>query len=472
MPRSAILLSLVLCFSVAQVRAEGPKRSRPSLFINAADVARAKASIAKHPWAADIYKGVGEEAKQGNNVAAGVVYQIEGDLEAAEQAKRFLFEAEKNFRPGGPYHWGIGIDEANTYDLIADACTPAERDRIEDYLRRKIKDCIQWKTNTGGTPNMSFTCYWSVGIAAYALGQRGDEEAVRWALYHEGWNGHKIIGGLMPTLEVALRDKKLWHEAPIYGNFTVFGMMMLAVAAKNAADFDLYSTPAKNGATICGCVDGLFTEAFPIERTGLPGGSIRQITYGHGATTGANCNRASHEDIDPFYVNKPAALPEQQNLYHLFAIAHHLRPDPRYSWLLGRNPRRNEALGWTLSWRLWFPWSLFYTDPDVKPAAAPPMPSVIHREMGLAILRADESPTYWTSGKPVLVHQTGEPYGHWKFDHMQIMLFAKGRLLYPSWMGSQYEPVFCAPQRHNRVVVDKKPEEDQGKSNQRYEFLP
>ena len=52
-----------------------------------------------------------------------------------------------------------------------------------------------------------------------------------------------------------------------------------AIHKLNAADFDLYSTPAKNGATICGCVDGLFTEAFPIERTGLPGGAVRQITY-------------------------------------------------------------------------------------------------------------------------------------------------------------------------------------------------
>ena len=136
MPRSAIFLSLVLCFGLEQVRAEGPQRSRPSLFINAADVARAKTSIAKHPWAADIYKGVREEAKQGNSVAAGVVYQIEGDLKAAEQAKRFLFEAEKNFRPGGPYHWGIDIFNGTQQELaieIRDGGTHARAVVVKDY---------------------------------------------------------------------------------------------------------------------------------------------------------------------------------------------------------------------------------------------------------------------------------------------------------------------------------------------------
>ena len=55
---------------------------------------------------------------------------------------------------------------------------------------------------------------------------------------------------------------------------------------------------------------------------------------------------------------------------------------------------------------------------------------------------------------------------------MQIMLFAHGRMLYPSWLCQQYEPVACAPQRHNKVVVDKRPNANEGKSRQRYEFSP
>ena len=166
-----------------------------------------------------------------------------------------------------------------------------------------------WKDRTGGTPNMSF-CHWSVGVTGYGLGEGGDEEIVRWAL-HDDHQGRPIIGGLFPTMETALRDKRLWHEAPIYGNF--YGTLLMATAVKNAAGVDLYR-------------------------------------------------------------------------------------------------------------------------------------------------------------KPVLVHLTGEPYGHIKYDHMQIMLFANGRLMYPSWLCQQYEPVACAPQRHNKVVVDKRPNSNEGKSRQRYDF--
>jgi hypothetical protein len=442
------------------------ERPRPSLLVTRQDVARAKELIATRPWAADLYQDVRAAAEQKNTVVQALVYQIDGDRQAADRAKAALLAAGSAFRPGGPYHWGIGVNEAITYDLVAETCTDAERQQIEGYLRRLCRDAIQWKDGTGGTPNMSFVCHWSVGVTGYALGERGDEEIVRWAL-HDEHEGRPIIGGLFPTMEVALRDKRLWHEAPIYGNFTFYGMLLMATAAKNAAGRDLYHEPADNGVTICGIMEGMFSMAYPIERTGVPDGSIRQITWGHGSTT--NPNRRSNEDVDPFYVNKPTGQRHLQNLYHLFTIAHHLEPDPPYAWLLGLNPRHDEPPGWFV----WFPWALFYTDPQAKPPAGPPpMPSVVYPEMGLAILRADESPGYWTSGKPVLVHLTGEPYGHIKYDHMQIMLFANGRLMYPSWLCQQYEPVGCAPQRHNKVVVDKRPNSNEGKSRQRYEFSP
>lgn len=458
--------ALLAAISAAGAGAYAAERPRPSLLIAREDVARAKGSIATRPWAAGIYRGVRDAAEQGNLVALGLVYQLDGGREAAERVKAALLAAASGFKPGGPYHWGVGVNEAIAYDLVAGACTVDERRRIEDYFRRLCRDAIQWKDRTGGTPNMSFACHWSVGVTGYALGERGDEEIVRWALADEH-QGHPMIGGLLPTMNAALRDKRLWHEAPIYGNFTFYGMLLMAVSARNAAGVDLYRTPASNGATIRGIMEGLFSMAYPIEWTGVPGGSIRQITWGHGSTT--NPNRRSNEDVDPFYVNKPTAHPALQNLYHLFTIALYLEPDARYAWLLGLNPRHDEPPGWFV----WFPWALFYTDAQAKPPAGPPpMPSVVYPEMGLAILRADESPGYWTSGKPVLVHQTGEPYGHVKYDPMQIMLFANGRLMYPSWLCQQYEPVGCAPQRHNKVVVDKRPNTNEGKSRQRYEFWP
>ena len=75
-----------------------------------------------------------------------------------------------------------------------------------------------------------------------------------------------------------------------------------------------------------------------------------EITWGHGSTT--NPNRRSNEDVDPFYVNKPTGQRQLQNLYHLFTIAQHLQPDPRYAWLLSLNPQHDEPPGWFV----WFPW--------------------------------------------------------------------------------------------------------------------
>jgi len=455
-------------------------RPRPSVLITKQHVVNAKKLIAEQEWAAELYQDVHEAAVSGtitqkgrvydgNHVAQGVVYQVEGNKELAARAKNRLLAFARRFKPGGTYHWGVPVDHAITYDLIADACTPEERRQIEDYLRRLANEAIKWKRTRSTTPNMSFVCHWTVGVTGYAI---GDNDIIRWAL-HDDHDGKPVTGGLFPVMESALRDKCLWLEAPIYGTLAFYGMLMMAEAEKNSRGTDLYNAPAKNGATIRKIVDGLFSMAYPIERTGMPGGSVRQITWGHVSTHGPGIDHQHGGHVDPFYVNKPDARPDYFNLYHIFTIANHLQPDPRYEWLLGLNPWHNEPVG-TDVWSVWFPWALFYTDVGRGAQQSPPaMPSVVYPEMGLAILRADESPTYWTSGKPVLVHQTGEPYGHADYDHMQIMLFANGRLLYHSPDQRPYSDVGLAPQRFNKVVVDRRPNSwSDGRSKQRFEFSP
>lgn len=476
------LLFLALCYlAIADngaVRAD--ERPRPSLMITREQLANAKKLIESREWATELYRKVGQTAEsrdsagylpgsrqEGIHVAQGLVYQIEGDKAMAARARDHLLAVARRFKPGeGSYPWGISANLPVVYDLIAEACTADERREIEDYLRGLANDAIEWKKTGPATPNMSFVCHWTVGLAGYAI---GDKDIIDWAL-HDDPTGRTAYGGLFPVMESALRDKRLWHEAPVYADHVFQGMLIMAQAAKNSQGTDLYDMPAKNGATICKIVEGLFSMAYPIEWTGIPGGSIRQVTWGDGSTRSpVSGNDQNSGFIDPFYVNKPDARPADWNLYHSFTIANHLQPDPRYEWLLGRNARHDEALGWFC----WFPWALFHTDLNEKAPESPPaMPSVVYPEMGLAILRADESPTYWRSGKPVLVHQTGELYGHRNYDYMQIMLFANGRLLYHSPEQRPYVQVGFAPQRFNKVVVDKRPNTDTGKSRQRYEFSP
>ncbi|MCK4275554.1 MAG: hypothetical protein KAX78_03505, partial [Phycisphaerae bacterium] len=234
--RTVVVLVAVLCLVGGAGWAAS--RPRPSLLITKQHVANAKRLIDAQLWAARLYEEVRLAAKEGSTVARGIVYQIEDDKEMAAQAKASLIEGAARFTPGGnTYHWGMGVERAITYDLIAEACTPEEQKTIEDYLRRVAKDAIEWKNGTGGTPNMSSVCYYSVGVTGYAI---GDQEVIDWAL-HDDHRGRPMIGGLFPTMESGLRDNCLWHEAPIYGNLVFCGWLMMAEAAKNSQGVDLYN---------------------------------------------------------------------------------------------------------------------------------------------------------------------------------------------------------------------------------------
>ena len=59
---------------------------------------------------------------------------------------------------------------------------------------------------------------------------------------------------------------------------------------------------------------------------------------------------------------------------------------------------------------------------------------------GLAMLRSDESPNYWTSGNAIAVFQImSKGYGHDHRDKFSISLHGAGRLFYPNYNALQYE---------------------------------
>ena len=93
--------------------------------------------------------------------------------------------------------------------------------------------------------------------------------------------------------------------------------------------------------------------------------------------------------------------------------------------------------------------------------AFPPAPSRIWPRYGLAMLRSDESPAYWTSGKAIAVSQVmTQGYGHDHRDKFSITLHGAGRLLYPDYNAIQYENPAIGWTRnsvaHNTLVVDER----------------
>jgi hypothetical protein len=75
------------------------------------------------------------------------------------------------------------------------------------------------------------------------------------------------------------------------------------------------------------------------------------------------------------------------------------------------------------------------------------------------MLRADESPNYWTNGSMAVLHVMARGYGHDHRDKMEIVMHAGGRLLYPDLNCIQYESPSinwtASTVAHNTLVVDR-----------------
>jgi len=229
----------------------------------------------------------------------------------------------------------------------------------------------------------------------------------------------------------------------------------------------LYNYTSPNGGSLRKAIAGLVSLAYPIERTGVGGGSVRMATWGDGST--APPNRVNNESGDAFFVNKPNIFPERQNLYPILEIAYHAWKDPQYAYLLALNPRRDERLGWFE----YLPVSLLLGEtlpPEPPPVA---MPSIVYPQTGIAVLRSDESPGYWTSAGLVAIQQMGRNYGHDHRDKFQLLLWGRGRLLYPDWNAQQYEPMEYGWTRnawaHSTLVVDESNPKG-GSSTERHDF--
>ncbi|MGB2822884.1 MAG: heparinase II/III family protein, partial [Phycisphaerae bacterium] len=84
--------------------------------------------------------------------------------------------------------------------------------------------------------------------------------------------------------------------------------------------------------------------------------------------------------------------------------------------------------------------------------------SKIWPDFGLAVLRAEESPAYWTSDAPVVFALMTKGYGHDHADKFSITFHGAGRLLYPDYNAIQYENANIGWTRntiaHNTLMVD------------------
>src|SRR5256884_9135868 len=93
------------------------------------------------------------------------------------------------------------------------------------------------------------------------------------------------------------------------------------------------------------------------------------------------------------------------------------------------------------------------------------------------MLRSDDRPNYWTSGKAIAnIQIKSKGYGYDHRDKLSISLHGAGRLFYPNYNALQYENASVGWTRnsvsHNTLIVDEGETRDAELTALRHEFSP
>jgi hypothetical protein len=460
---------LILVLTGLGIAAE-PALRHPNLLMNREEIEKIKNKIKSESWAAQLLERVRKLADDPQHTGrtpreAALVYALTGDERSAKAVRSALtsnarmmlpryeqldLATDPDFGAFGP--WATW---AWAYDLTYDLFSPEERQEVEQLFRTAARTIIEGLKLRTTTPNLVFEKHWKVGILGYCL---GDRELIDWALNDPGRPG-PYAGGFHQVLDSMVKDGYFWGEAPIYAlHYDIHGMLALAEAALHYDGTDLYRyVSKKSGGSIKRLIDGYLRLAYPLEKTGVAGGSLRLATFGDGSTAYSPAGELQ----DTFLINPPVAMLGPVTLSGELEVAYKRYQDPGYAWLIGLNRKRDAYIGSPGQGGnrpIWGYAALTHGEPLPAELVPPVAPSAIYPGQGVAMLRSDESPQYWTSGAMAAVLRLGAAIGHGHKDYFHLMLHGKGRLLYPDLNLIQYEPTYLNWTHegiaHNTLLVD------------------
>lgn len=478
--RVGILLGIGQMALAAEVK-------HPNLFLNRQEIEDIKTKVRKHDWAARLFDKVQVMAAEGlrGNVAIdrnlremALCYAITGNRQYAKAvchqlaytARAELPDYEKVDLKATPDFgaWAPLGHAAWSYDLVYDAfADQKDRELIERWLRTAARTIIAGEKLWTTTPNLVFDKHWRVAVVGYCL---GDAELIQWGLNDPGMHG-AYRGGFYPVLDTMFQDRHFWGEAPIYAlHYDLNTMLALAEAARRYDGTDLYGHESnKSGGSLKNFIDGYLRMAYPLEKTGVGQGSVRLATFGDGSTSFSPIGEMN----DTFLVNPVSRNPAEPTLSGELELAFARYRDPGYAWLLHLNPARDAYIGYGRA--CWGYVALTHGQPLPDNPAPPPAPSGVYPSIGFAMIRADESPKYWTSGSLAAVVRLGGGLGHGHNDQYELLLHGRGRLLYPDVNVIQYEPPALNWTHegiaHNTLLVDHQSPQP-GRFTTRHEFAP
>jgi hypothetical protein len=462
-----ILVITVLRGPVVQAQSnDAPAHGRP-FFLPEPERTRIRQSIAGQEWAKAEYARIQQAARKGDGFLAAFLYALDGDPAYAPIAQKWLLEKFganswtvkrargalddlKFFKAGVPalndVFYDTDFSPYLAFDWVHGGLEPAARKEIQEaitaFMRFKMRSMNRWAQ----TPNLVFKPTSIVALAGLAI---QDREAIDWGFYRKP---ESRIGGYFPVLNNLLKDGGPWHEAPIYpiAHTDLYCMGMVSRYRSLYDGKDWWTAKAPNGGSPKGLMDYYIDSAYPIERTGHGAGQIRIATYGDGATNASN---------DLFLVNPAGpAIDATQALI----AAYNASGDPRLAPFVAMVPDYKPTL--------------IDRRPLPEKIEFPSAPSKVWPDYGLAILRAEESPAYWTSDAPVVFQLMSKGYGHDHADKFSITLHGAGRLLYPDYNAIQYENANIGWTRntiaHNTLMVDEGDTRSVPPSDVRHAFSP
>jgi len=423
--------------------------------------------IATQEWARADYARLQEAARKGNGFLAAFLYALDNDPACVPVARKWLLEkfgsrggltkraqdalnSSEFFRGGTPHlgdvFYDVDFSPYVGFDWVYDGLEPAARQEIRDgisaWAHYKMRCMDRWTQ----TPNLVFKPTAIVALAGLAI---QDQEAIAWGFHRKPGDP---LGGYLSVLESMLKDGGPWHEAATYPlvhqDLYCMGLVSRYRALYDGRDWWSEKTPG--GGSPKGLMDYYIDTAYPIERTGQGVGQIRVVTYGDGAT---------HANGDLFLAN-PAG--PAISFAEALTAAYNVSGDPRLEAFVAMIPDYKP--------------SLLDRRPLPEKIEFPAVSSKIWPDYGLAILRAEESPAYWTNDAPVVFQIMSKSYGHEHGDKFGIIFHGAGRLLYPDYNAIQYENLDIGWSRntiaHNTLMVDEEETRGADLSDLRHAFNP
>ena len=457
---------IVFSDSNTQHADDAPAHGRP-FFMPAQERARIRQLIAAQEWAKADYARIQQAARKGDGYLAAFLHALDGDPAYVPIARKWLlgkFGANAGttkrargaldnpgfFKAGVPHLSDVFYDTDFSpyvaFDWVHKGLEPAARQEIQAgisaFMHFKMRCMDRWTQ----TPNLVFKPTSIVALAGLAI---QEQELIDWGFHRKP---ESRIGGYYPVLNSLLKDGGPWHEAPIYpiGHTVLYCMGMVSRYRALYDGKDWWSAKAPNGGSPKGLMDYYIDSAYPIERTGYGPGQIRVATYGDGATN------AKH---DLFLVNPAGAA---LDITKALIAAYNASGDPRLAPFVAMVPDYKPTL--------------IDRRPLPEKVEFPSAPSRGWPDFGLAILRAEESPAYWTSDAPVVFALMTQGYGHDHADKFAITFHGAGRLLYPDYNAVQYENPDTGWTRntiaHNTLMVDEGDTRPAQPSDVRHAFTP